>query len=1459
MEVLSKYVEDTETKDLFGEESELTEPVPEVKEPPKVEKKQAVPPPQSKPVNPKPQPAKQESVAPGSRKSNQEYKHDESVEGLKKKYTDTSQGIDGFEDTIYLPNGEEVAGVWKLVDAFSISPSHDPFSFHSTKGFPRSKEGSANTRDYYNEPDAQRQVIELAGDFDGRALGFDSAVVVTKDGVVVSGNNRTMSSQLAARKGTDKKYLEALLKRCRSFGFTQEQVQAFEHPRVIFEIDSQDYSSEHFEKYNQTDKKEQTEEARIVKFSKIVKPQVLREMADILVDYSLQDASSMKDLMAIFVNNGVFSRAELPKYFDGHKISAAGRQFIVEYILGGVLSESVVRALYSEGAGNIKMNVQSAAYLLLENWSNGSYSAVSELNKAIAYALSFQKDLDKGKFTLPKIDKEDAKNMTADDKLAHNMKAFGIWASQGDLLEDRDPVVLKLAGALYFSGPLFKSYLEKLNGATASAAKAERETEESGNAGLFGGDAEGPNRSDLLERAVASWNRRAVVRRSILSSVIFSGLDSGSALISPDGVFHSVGKDKSDDFHYWYILDHPEFFKGLPEMDSGNYSDIIISAGWAHIRWFVNVKGVPVIAIGGRTHKIAERALYILLSEKKFPENTLVWLDTEDDNTRQPLSEYLNSSVVMGDGMSDMVSSGVVNKIAEATGLDLQSRIMKWTAADPKNKNAFQQAIKLFTDNFGRKPKSEKDAKIILKVAKKMADSGQVLSGDEFKQEAQQSLGGDQQRTQTGQQSGSASFEGGGGSSVPANDPQALFTAIRNLWKSGKIPKDHMAYYFKQVLASFSKVFQSAVDPEPTGKAPNVRFDFLGNKRSQQGLQVGSRVVYTPYNLSSGLPAFVGQNEALYAGKEGIIRSIKNELYNVEMPDEDGVSGGVVSAYGNELEPAISDEDEILSARGAIVDPMRDYIGEFISNIPSLTKLPENARDALRKEGYKGEPDHVCYWYSETIDNGRPYTIEFHVSPGESFADVFVVRDYDNHPLEWSGYHIEDMEDWNLSEVDHIEGLFAKEKAATAGKVTEQGRASFKQYDKQPSKDYKYAPFLGASFEAWSKKVDRGLSIGRGMGLEDMVITSQLALGLVKHGYLSFIDSGALDMYRKTLKAADKLAKNPMGAVDDMAELPFKVVDKVRGVKSAMPYLNPARNYGKDGMPSFDKYVSVVRREVERHGGLSEYGWDLIYDLADSLVLYPDDPRPVAEAVAEYYGVPVTSSLRGVKSAIDAVDIEGRSAYEVARDYAERGLPKEDALRHISTAGLANPQYNVNLAYDDYGRVKTLNAPIGSMARGVKSAYNYWVFDPEGRVVDILQNEPSEEELARNYDGRGFSVRRQGVDPGDTWRERYGVKSSGDYYADHMANWSKQPGGIYHGGPDIKVKGSHKVYPSEGGYVYKAPNGGTYWYDSEEKALDHRRQMTEFEGDIAARREIAEIAKIAKIANIHGIGSGLGF
>jgi hypothetical protein len=316
-------------------------------------------------------------------------------------------------------------------------------------------------------------------------------------------------------------------------------------------------------------------------------------------------------------------------------------------------------------------------------------------------------------------------------------------------------------------------------------------------------------------------------------------------------------------------------------------------------------------------------------------------------------------------------------------------------------------------------------------------------------------------------------------------------------------------------------------------------------------------------------------------------RSINSELYDVG-PDEGGGGAGPVlessfeggdeeifessdgedatfmDALKGDAAIAPGDNGEMVwkkhatevetlgSGRGPIADPIREVVREFFSNIPSLTEVPENPLKIVKE---RLAPDHVAYWHSETLPNGKPYTVEVHVSPGEPFADVYAVRDFDNTPLEINGFTIDDFEDWSLAEADHIDALFAKEMARTGVDDVHLTKGTGFGY----SKDYRLAPFPGAkghgsyttgSFDRWMDHIGSLVSSGRRIPMEDMAVLS---------GVCAWVTSGALDMYKKTLNYANRFSKNPMGAVDDAAGLPARAVDKARG---AFKKRNSGQAYG---------------------------------------------------------------------------------------------------------------------------------------------------------------------------------------------------------------------------------------------------------------------------------------------------------
>ena len=174
--------------------------------------------------------------------------------------------FEGSEYEFTLANNQKISGRYILTEANAPTASHDPFnSYQKSEGFPLDEKGnSVNDRDYEHEPQARQQVEQHAANYNSKAV--ETPVFVSKDGVVISGNDRTMASQIAAVNGTDTKYVEHITKYADRFGFTEEQIKSLENPRVVFEV-SEDlpYNANTFSMFNAEDKKTQHTTAKAVK------------------------------------------------------------------------------------------------------------------------------------------------------------------------------------------------------------------------------------------------------------------------------------------------------------------------------------------------------------------------------------------------------------------------------------------------------------------------------------------------------------------------------------------------------------------------------------------------------------------------------------------------------------------------------------------------------------------------------------------------------------------------------------------------------------------------------------------------------------------------------------------------------------------------------------------------------------------------------------------------------------------------------------------------------------------------------------------------------------------------------------------------------------------------------------------------------------------------------------------
>jgi hypothetical protein len=328
-----------------------------------------------------------------------------------------------------------------------------------------------NDRDYGHDKAAQEAVMSIGAEFDGRALKVDNPVIVTGDGIVISGNNRTMSSKLAARKGTDTKYIEALKKRAKKFGFTEDQISGFKNPRVVFEVDNGGgYSTEQFAKFNQSGKKEMGPTEKAVKVSKLIKPETVKSIADKISEFETlgelyADRTAVQHIFSAFKGAGLIGENEAGKYIEEGAITEDGKTFIETALLGSVMNESNIRGFNRPGCKSIRGTLVRAITPLIENKGMGGYSINRELNEAVDIVMQVAINRDK-------------------------FKSVEEFSRQQNMFESFDKVSVELAKKMEGTQKTFAEFMQKMNGSLKFAA--------AGEADIFLGGVE--SKDDILDR-----------------------------------------------------------------------------------------------------------------------------------------------------------------------------------------------------------------------------------------------------------------------------------------------------------------------------------------------------------------------------------------------------------------------------------------------------------------------------------------------------------------------------------------------------------------------------------------------------------------------------------------------------------------------------------------------------------------------------------------------------------------------------------------------------------------------------------------------------------------------------------------------------------------------------------------------------------------------------------------------
>lgn len=370
---------------------------------------------------------------------------------------DGSTKVEGNPNAITLADGSTIRGHYVLTEAGAATASHDVNNaYEPTEGFPVDENGeSVNDRDYKRDKDAQRIVRDMADSYDSRAL--QTPVIVSKDGVVLSGNNRTMSGEIAAKNGTDKAYVDHLREFGAMFGFTPEQIDGMQHPRVVFVPDEElPYDASTFARFNAEQQKKQSKPEHAVKLGKIVPDNVFTSITndisrfDRMSDYYADD-KSVASAISQLLDAGVINEMQLPELRTSNALSAAGKELIENTLIGKVFQTSpdAVRQIISTPT------LRQSVVMGLNEIANNRTLAKSgyDLSKELAAAVDL---VSRAKSDSPEIYKEGMpvspygrQQGLFDDEYGDSRVTDGVTLLLADLLNSGKPSDLRKVLSTY--------------------------------------------------------------------------------------------------------------------------------------------------------------------------------------------------------------------------------------------------------------------------------------------------------------------------------------------------------------------------------------------------------------------------------------------------------------------------------------------------------------------------------------------------------------------------------------------------------------------------------------------------------------------------------------------------------------------------------------------------------------------------------------------------------------------------------------------------------------------------------------------------------------------------------------------------------------------------------------------------------------------------------------------------
>ncbi len=242
-----------------------------------------------------------------------------------------------------------VAAHFELRELDDLIPSHDPLNQFQKRGdYPE----GVQERPYHSDGGEQYKVRINAQNLNPRYLintnpdAMTGPPCIASNGIVLGGNSRTMSMQLAYEAYPEKaeKYKETLAKMAFSFGFTKKQVENMQKPvlvRVVNKTLTKEEMAQMSRRFNEVSTQALQLDAEGVSKSKLVSRRTMGRLQTDLQEFDTlrEYLSNRKSLSLIssLVDDGVIEQAQLSRITNDEGLLNGEGKELVEAVLRGLI------------------------------------------------------------------------------------------------------------------------------------------------------------------------------------------------------------------------------------------------------------------------------------------------------------------------------------------------------------------------------------------------------------------------------------------------------------------------------------------------------------------------------------------------------------------------------------------------------------------------------------------------------------------------------------------------------------------------------------------------------------------------------------------------------------------------------------------------------------------------------------------------------------------------------------------------------------------------------------------------------------------------------------------------------------------------------------------------------------------------------------------------------------------